>query len=88
MAEVSIRFRHNPKTGKRELLIEYESEADLLPHEHERDHRALAEKLIGQPLGDDVEITVERAKKEAQRNGPTQEPAPSQKEKQGQSGGG
>ncbi len=52
MAEVTIRFRHNPATGKRELIIGYESDSDALPHEHEKDHRALAEKLLGVPLGD------------------------------------
>jgi hypothetical protein len=64
MAEVTIRFRHNPATGKRELIIGYESDGDALPHEHERDHRALAEQLLGVPLGDDVgEIRVERVQK-------------------------
>jgi len=50
MAEVTIRLRHNPKTGEREVLIHYESEDDALPHEHERDHRKLAEELLGRPL--------------------------------------
>lgn len=64
MAEVTIRFKYNPKTGKKELIINYESDDDALPHEHERDHRALAEKLLGQPLGDDVgEVRVERVGK-------------------------
>ena len=65
MAEVTIKFRYNPATGKRELIIGYESDDDALPHEHERDHRALAEKLLGQKLGDDVgEIKVERVRKD------------------------
>ncbi len=64
MAEVTIRFRFNPQTGKRELIIGYESDRDALPHEHERDHRALAEALLGQPLGDDIgEVRVERVAK-------------------------
>jgi hypothetical protein len=50
MAEVTIKLRHNPKTGEREVVIHYESESDALPHEHERDHRALAEALLGGPL--------------------------------------
>jgi len=50
MAEVTIRLRHNPKTGEREVIIHYESEEDALPHEHERDHRQLAEELLGRPL--------------------------------------
>jgi hypothetical protein len=50
MAEVTIRLRHNPRTGEREVVIHYESDSDALPHEHERDHRAIAEQLIGRPL--------------------------------------
>jgi hypothetical protein len=65
MAEVTIRFRHNAATGKRELIIGYESDSDALPHEHEKDHRALAEQLLGVPLGDDVEgVRVERVQKD------------------------
>lgn len=62
MAEVTIRLRHNPRTGERVLVIHYESEADALPHEHERDHRALAERLIGRPL---AELGVDRVLVEA-----------------------
>jgi hypothetical protein len=54
MAEVTIRFRFNRKTGQKDMVISYESEDDALPHEHERDHRALAEQLLGQKLDDDV----------------------------------
>ncbi len=65
MAEVTIRFKHNPATGKRELIIGYESDSDALPHEHEKDHRALAEQLLGVPLGDDIEgVRVERVQKD------------------------
>jgi hypothetical protein len=61
MAELTIRFRHNPRTGKRDLIIGYESDQDALPHEHERDHRALVEALLGQTLTDGIgEIHVER----------------------------
>ena len=77
MAEVTIRLRHNPKTGKRELIIGYESESDALPHEHEKDHRALAEQLLGIPLGDDIEgVRVERAPAKA-----AEEPPPSAPDK-------
>lgn len=69
MAEVTIRLRHNPNTGEREVVIHYESDSDMLPHEHERDHRALAEQLLGRPIGEllgGVEVdrvVVERAPK-------------------------
>ncbi len=87
MAEVTIKFRYNPATGKRELIIGYESDDDALPHEHERDHRALAEKLLGQKLGDDVgEIVVERVRKDGTviDDGPEREPTrPREPVKQG-----
>ena len=77
MAEVTIRLRHNPRTGEREVVIHYESESDALPHEHERDHRALAEALLGQPLGDDIEnVRVERVSKEAETSDTAPESAP------------
>lgn len=60
MAEVTIRLRHNARTGERELVIHYESESDALPHEHERDHRAWAEALLGRPLGEIVGGSIDR----------------------------
>jgi hypothetical protein len=60
MAEVTIRLRHNPRTGEREVVIHYESESDALPHEHERDHRAWAEALLGRPLGELVGGSIDR----------------------------
>jgi hypothetical protein len=75
MAEVTLRLRYNPKTGQRELVIAYESDTDALPHEHERDHRAAAEALLGVPL-DDANIVVERVSKGAEA--PDVAPAPSE----------
>jgi hypothetical protein len=60
MAEITIRFRHNKTTGKRELVIHLESDDDVLGHEHERDHRRLVEQLIGAPIEDDTGIVIER----------------------------
>lgn len=76
MAEVTIRFRYNKRTGKNEIVIGYESDSDALPHEHERDHRALAEELLGRKLDDGTEeLVVERetpkqATSEAERESP------------------
>jgi hypothetical protein len=79
MAEVTIRFRHNPNNGRRELVISYESESDALPHEHERDHKALVEKLLGIPITDDLgDIVVERIEK----GQTTEEPDPQETIKQ------
>ena len=47
MAELIIRLRRDPETGKQDILIDLESDADALPHEHEQMHRALVEKVAG-----------------------------------------
>jgi hypothetical protein len=46
MAEMTIRLRINPETGKKDIIISLSGEADALPHEHEQMHRSLVEKLI------------------------------------------
>jgi hypothetical protein len=89
MAEVTIRFRHNPATGKREVVITYESDSDALPHEHERDHRALVESLLGHPLGDDVEgVRVERVNKDGTLVEDAREETPAARTPQANKGGG
>jgi hypothetical protein len=73
MAEITIRLRHNQQTGRRELVIHLESDSDVLGHEHEIDHRALVEKLLGQPVGADTDLVIERVDKAGQPltdNGP------------------
>jgi hypothetical protein len=62
MAEVTLRLRHNPATGERELVIHYESEDDALPHEHERAHREIVEKILGRAIGEDERVVVERSR--------------------------
>lgn len=47
MAELTIRLRRDPATGKHDILIDMESDQDALPHEHEQMHREAVEKLIG-----------------------------------------
>lgn len=63
MAEITIKFRHNVKTGKKELVIHLESDDDVMSHEHEADHRRLVEALIGQKVDDDTDVVVERIEK-------------------------
>jgi hypothetical protein len=65
MAEITIRFRHNRTTGKKELVIHLESDSDVLSHEHEGDHRRLVEQLIGQKLDADTDVIIERIEKGA-----------------------
>jgi len=56
MAELVLRVRVDPATGRRELVIDYHSDADALPIEHEEEHRKLAEKVVEGGLAA-VEVT-------------------------------
>ena len=66
MAELRIRLEVDPKTGKKQLVIDYASDSDALPVEHEEEHRRLVEKLAegmpGKPL---IEREREAAPEEA-----------------------
>jgi hypothetical protein len=67
MAEVTIRLRCDPATGKKDIVISMHSDEDALPHEHEQQHRAIVEKLIGGGLlkaSELGQIVVEREEKE------------------------
>jgi hypothetical protein len=81
MAEMTIRLRCDPATGKKDIVITLRSDEDALPHEHEQQHRALVEKLIHGGLlkpSEVGQIVVEREQ-------PEQEPAvPVGKQPQGE----
>ena len=47
MAELTIRLRKDPETGKHDIIIDLKSDADALPHEHEQMHKEAVEKIIG-----------------------------------------
>jgi hypothetical protein len=80
MAEMTIRLRCDPATGKKDIIISLRSDEDALPHEHEQQHRALVEKLIGKGLVSAAElgqVVVEREEEEkapAAETSPTPEP--------------
>ena len=50
MPDAVLTLKINPQTGERTLTINYESDPDALSFEHEDDHRAFVEGLLGQPL--------------------------------------
>jgi hypothetical protein len=58
MAELRIRLRRDPQTGKQDIVITLRSDDDALPHEHEQAHRGLVEKIVGQ--GNVGKVIVER----------------------------
>ncbi len=46
MPDLILRLRVDPKTGKREVVIDYTSDSDALPIEHEEAHQELANKVL------------------------------------------
>jgi hypothetical protein len=83
MAEMTIRLRCDPATGKKDIIISLRSDEDSLPHEHEQQHKALVEKLIGKGLvqaGEIGQIIVERVDEEKKPAAEvTQAPQPQQR---------
>ena len=63
MGEISIRFRMNMETGKKDIFIDYESDEDAMRHEHEKDHKNIVQRLLGEGIlqADEVgEVIVDR----------------------------
>ena len=56
MAEITLRLRYNLQTGKKDLLIDYHSDDDALPMEHEEDHRQLVADLLGRGVLSEDEV--------------------------------
>jgi FtsH ternary system domain X3-analog len=79
MAELTIRLRRDPETGKHDIIIDLESDADALPHEHEQMHREAVEKLIGK--NNVGKVIVER---ESEKGPAAPQSAPALPERQAQ----
>lgn len=73
MAELTLRIRVDPATGKRELVIDYQSDSDALPIEHEEEHRRLAEKVVDGGLGE-LDVRREQEAPPAAQEKPSQQP--------------
>ncbi len=78
MAELTIRLRRDPATGKQDIVITLQSDADALPHEHEQMHRELVEKIIGKDNVGKVVVEREPGKEATSSIGQT---APTDREK-------
>ncbi|HEY0190359.1 MAG TPA: hypothetical protein VGC42_04505 [Kofleriaceae bacterium] len=75
MPDVILRLRVDPATGKRELVIDYTSDADALPAEHEDAHRQLANRVVEGGLRSD-KLEVSRGSEAAADEAPaSQAPA-------------
>ena len=63
MATITIRLIVDSSTGKKNVVIAYDSDSDALPMEHEDDHKRIVNKLLeGGTLSaaDLGEVIVER----------------------------
>ena len=75
MADLILRLRVDPATGKREVVIDYTSDADALPIEHEDAHRQLADKVIEGGLKNG-KVSVSRETEEPVKETPATENQP------------
>jgi hypothetical protein len=78
LGDITIRFRMNVETGKKDIVVEYEGDDDALPHEHERHHKEIVQRLLGEGIlnpDEAGEVKVERIKpgpvKSRENQGPT-----------------
>lgn len=69
MAELVLRLRVDPATGRREVVVDYHSDSDALPIEHEDEHRRLAGQVVEGGLAGD-RITVSREQEAPVTEGP------------------
>jgi hypothetical protein len=47
VGQIIIKLRANRETGKKDIVIEYESDEDMTGWEHEKRHKRVLEELIG-----------------------------------------
>jgi hypothetical protein len=80
MAEMTIKLRRDPQTGKQNIIVKLRSDEDALPHEHEQMHRTLVDKLINGGIlkaGEEGNLLIEREEEtavpEPQRTTPEQQ---------------
>jgi len=89
MAEMEIRLRRDPATGRQDIHISLHSDDDSLPHEHEQAHRDIVEKLVGKGILKAEEIgniTIEREANEKEPAAPVSNTPETERNKQSQNG--
>jgi polyhydroxyalkanoate synthesis regulator phasin len=85
MAELTIRLVVDVTTGKKDVVIGYESDAGSLPIEHEEEHRKLVDQLIKGGLLNAQEVgkvVVERVGGQSSGEAPTEAEAQDVRQKQ------
>ena len=59
MGQVILKLKKNKLTGKQDLDIDYLSDRDALPFEHEEDHREIVDKVLEKKAS--ANLNIERA---------------------------
>jgi Fe2+ transport system protein FeoA len=86
MAQMTIILRRDPASGKQTIVVKLDSDPDALPIEHEQQHKALVEKLIGMGINpDDANVVIER-EQVAEPSAPSSTPNEPEKQKTAQGG--
>jgi hypothetical protein len=81
MGDITVRFKFDTTTGRKEIVVEYESDSDATPVEHEKHHRQIVEKLLGEGIikpDESGNVRVERVKPQGKPN----DPAPTQPQRE------
>jgi len=79
MPEMTIKLRRDPETGKQNIIVKLRSDEDALPHEHERMHRTLVDKLIDGGIlkaGEEGNLIIEREEETAVPDPANRSPEP------------
>ncbi len=56
MANITIKLVFNKETGKKDIYIDFESDSDAMPIEHEQQHKLILEKLLGKNVLQESEV--------------------------------
>jgi hypothetical protein len=75
VAELVLRLRTDPATGRREVVVDYHTDTDALPNEHEDEHRRLAGKVVEGGLHSG-QVEVSREQEAPATEGPAAGEAP------------
>lgn len=76
MADILVRMRFNIDTGKKDILIDYDSDDDALPIEHEKRHREVVQHLLGKGILQPNEVGEVVVRRGATAQGTPQPEAP------------
>ncbi len=85
MAEITIRLIYNLQSGKKDIFVDYESESDALPIEHEHGHRQILAELLGKGIltqEEAGEVVVRRVEPGGAAPSSTEEVTPPQQQAQ------